>query len=77
MKELIRSNDPVLLSFVSALLKESGIEFIVLDTNMSVMEGSIGILPQRILVREGSVDKARVLLTEAGVGDDLEREKKS
>lgn len=76
MKELIRSNDPVLLSFVSALLKESGIEFIVLDTNMSVMEGSIGILPQRILVREGSVDKARVLLTEAGVGDDLEREKK-
>ena len=76
MKELIRSNDPVLLSFVSALLKESGIEFIVLDTNMSVMEGSIGILPQRILVREGSVDKARVLLTEAGVGDDLESEKK-
>ena len=76
MKELLRSNDPVLLSFVSALLKESGIEFIVLDTNMSVMEGSIGILPQRILVREGSVDKARVLLTEAGVGDDLEREKK-
>ncbi|GFO82967.1 DUF2007 domain-containing protein [Methyloceanibacter sp.] len=77
MKELIRSNDPVLLSFVGALLKEAGIEFIVLDTNMSVMEGSIGILPQRILVREGSVDKARVLLTEAGVGDDLEREQKS
>ena len=77
MIELLRTNDPVLLSFVSALLKESGIEFIVLDTNMSVMEGSIGILPQRILVREGSVDKARVLLTEAGVGDDLEREKKS
>ena len=77
MKELIRSNDPVLLSFVGALLKEAGIEFIVLDTNMSVMEGSIGILPQRILVQEGSVDRARVLLTEAGVGDDLEREKKS
>lgn len=77
MKELIRSNDPVLLSFVSALLKEARIEFIVLDTNMSVMEGSIGILPQRILVREGSVDKARMLLTEAGVGDDLEREQES
>ncbi|MGD2024759.1 MAG: DUF2007 domain-containing protein, partial [Methyloceanibacter sp.] len=40
MKELIRSTDPVLISFVSALLKEAGIVFTVLDTNMSVMEGS-------------------------------------
>ncbi len=77
MKELLRSNDPVLLSFVSALLKEAGIEFIVLDTNMSVMEGSIGILPQRVLVEEGAVDRARTLLTEAGVGNDLERKAKS
>jgi hypothetical protein len=44
MKELLRSNDQVLLSFVSALLNEAGIGFIVLDTNMSIMEGSIGIL---------------------------------
>lgn len=77
MKELIRSNDPVLLSFVEALLKEAGIQFIVLDINMSVMEGSIGILPRRVLVEEGSVDKARSLLIEAGVGDDLERDNKS
>ena len=77
MKELLRSNDPVLLSFVSALLREAGIEFIVLDTNMSVMEGSIGILPQRVLVEEGAVDHARTLLTEAGVGNDLERKAKS
>jgi Putative prokaryotic signal transducing protein len=68
MKELLRSNDPVLLSFVSALLNEAGIEFIVLDTNMSVMEGSIGILPRRMLVEENCIDRARNLLTEAGVG---------
>ena len=55
MKELIRSTDPVLISFVSALLKEAGIVFTVLDTNMSVMEGSIGVLPQRILVDGESV----------------------
>lgn len=77
MKELIRSNDPVLVSFVSALLKEAGIAFTVLDANMSVMEGSIGVLPQRVLVEEISVDKARTLLTEAGVGNDLERDNRS
>ncbi|MGD9263482.1 MAG: DUF2007 domain-containing protein, partial [Methyloceanibacter sp.] len=67
MKELIRSTDPVLISFVSALLKEAGIVFTVLDTNMSVMEGSIGVLPQRILVDGESVSRARAMLTEAGV----------
>ncbi len=76
MKELLRSNDPVLLSFVSALLNEAEIGFIVLDTNMSVMEGSIGILPRRVLVEEDCIDEARNLLTEAGVGHDLKGEDK-
>lgn len=74
MKELLRSNDPVLLSFASALLKEAGIEFIVLDTNMSVMEGSIGILPRRLLVEDDFIDKARNLLTDAGVGQDIDHD---
>jgi len=77
MKELIRSTDPVLISFVSALLKEAGIVFTVLDTNMSVMEGSIGVLPQRVLVDGESVARARAMLTEAGVGSDLERDDRS
>jgi hypothetical protein len=72
MKELLRSNDPVLLSFVSTLLEEANIAFIVLDTNMSVLEGSLGILPRRILVEEDYVDRARKLLTEAGVGHDID-----
>jgi hypothetical protein len=76
MKELLRSNDPVLLSFVSALLNEAEIGFIVLDTNMSVMEGSIGILPRRVLVEEDCIDEARNLLTEAGIGHDLKGEDK-
>jgi len=74
MKELLRSNDAVLLSFVSALLDESGIAFIILDTNMSVMEGSIGILPRRVLVEEACIGQARNLLTEAGVGHALDGE---
>jgi hypothetical protein len=77
MKELLRSNDPVLLSFVSSLLSEAEIGFIVLDTNMSVMEGSIGILPRRVLVEDDCIDEARNLLTEAGVGHDLEAEDKA
>ena len=77
MKELLRSNDQVLLSFVSALLNEAGIDFIILDTNMSVMEGSIGILPRRVLVEEGYIDQARNLLTEAGAGHALDSEDKA
>ena len=75
MKELLRSNDQVLLSFVSALLNGAGIDFIVLDTNMSIMEGSIGILPRRVLVEEGCINQARNLLTEAGVGHALDEPK--
>jgi hypothetical protein len=67
MKELLRSNDQVLLSFMSSLLEEAGIGFIVLDTNMSVLEGSIGILPRRVLVEDARIAEARNLLGEAGI----------
>jgi len=67
----------VLLSFVSTLLEEANIAFIVLDTNMSVLEGSLGILPRRILVEDDCVDRARRLLTEAGVGHDIDGAEKS
>ena len=68
MKELLRSNDPVLLSFVSSLLAEADIEFMVADTNMSVLEGSIGVLPRRVLVETDRIANARNILNEAGIG---------
>ena len=68
MKELLRSNDPVLISYVSALQEEEGIAFMVADTNMSVLEGSIGALPRRILVAAESLRRARSILNEAGIG---------
>jgi hypothetical protein len=68
MKELLRSNDPVLLSYVSSLLDEEEIGFIVADLNMSVLEGSIGALPRRILVEDARIADAKSLLTEAGIG---------
>ena len=61
-RELVRTNDAVLVSAVQALLDAADIPHLVLDQNMSVLEGSIGILPRRILVDECCIDDARRLL---------------
>lgn len=71
MRELLRTNDPVLLSAVGALLDGARIHHVVLDQNMSVMEGSIGILQRRLLVPDEHEAQARRLLTEAGLGQEL------
>ncbi|HEY8276467.1 MAG TPA: DUF2007 domain-containing protein [Methyloceanibacter sp.] len=71
MKELLSSNDAVLISFVSALLDEGGVSFTVADVNMSVLEGSIGALPRRVLVEGDQLSRARRILTEAGIGHAL------
>ena len=70
-RELVRTNDAVLVSAVSALFDAACIPHVVLDQNMSVLEGSIGILPRRILVNECYVDDARELLKDAGLGHEL------
>ncbi len=65
MEELLRSNDPVYLSFVRHLLSEAGITFLQLDDHMSALEGSIGILPRRILVAGDELALARLTLGNA------------
>jgi len=71
VRELIRTNDAVLVSAVGALLDGDGIRHFVLDQNMSVLEGSLGILPRRVLVAEDDATAARRLLQEAGLGHEL------
>jgi hypothetical protein len=71
MRELVRTNDAVLVSAIGALLDGAKIPHMVLDQNMSVLEGSLGILPRRVLVADDDVDAARRLLTEAGLGHEL------
>jgi Putative prokaryotic signal transducing protein len=69
--ELVRTNDAVLVSAVAALLNAAYIPHVVLDQNMSVLEGSIGILPRRILVSQCCNHEARKLLKDAGLGHEL------
>jgi hypothetical protein len=71
LRELIRTNDMVLVSAVVALLDGARIRHLVLDQNMSVLEGSLGVLPRRILVAEGYELTARQILEDAGLGKEL------
>jgi hypothetical protein len=71
VRELVRTNDVVLVSAVGALLNSAEIHHLVLDQNMSVLEGSIGIIPRRILVHEDDNREARQILTDAGLAHEL------
>lgn len=68
VRELMITNDPVLISFVQSLLRDAGIPAVVADSNMSILEGSIGILPRRVLVEAGDMEAARALLRDADLG---------
>jgi Putative prokaryotic signal transducing protein len=71
LRELVRTNDAVLVSAIQALLDAAQIPHILLDQNMSVLEGSLGVLPRRILVADDHAAAARRLLDEAGLGHEL------
>lgn len=73
MIELVRTNDAVLISFIEALLRDAGIDFLVADQNMSVLEGSLGVLPRRVLVTAESLKEAELLLADAGIGGEVFR----
>jgi putative signal transducing protein len=71
MRELLRTNDAVLITAIEALLNGAHIEHMVVDRNMSVLEGSIGIFPRRVLVGEDQFDAARRLLEDTGFANEL------
>jgi hypothetical protein len=74
MRELVRTNDAVLISAIEALLTGAQIGHMVVDHNMSVLEGSIGIFPRRILVDERQIEAARALLEDAGFAHEIRRD---
>ena len=58
MKELLRSSDPTIIAFASALLLGEDIACFQMDVNMSILEGGIGIFPRRLMVRDDDHDAA-------------------
>lgn len=60
------TNDPVRLSFIAALLRDAGIEPLLLDAQTAAVEGSIGAIPRRLAVPEEDAAQARRVLREAG-----------
>lgn len=66
MKQLLGTNDPTAIAFARALLRGEGIDCFELDVNMSVLEGSIGIFPRRIMVSDADYDDARRALVDNG-----------
>ncbi|SLN50977.1 putative signal transducing protein [Ruegeria meonggei] len=58
MKELLRSTDPTILAFASALLEGEDIDCFQMDVNMSILEGGIGIFPRRLMVRTTDLTRA-------------------
>lgn len=71
MIELMRTNDLVLISFAEALLTEAGIGHFVADSNMSIMEGSLGVLSRRLMVDKDEAKRARQILADAGIEHEL------
>ncbi len=64
MKELLRSTDPTVIAFASALLEGEDIDCFQMDVNMSVLEGGIGIFPRRLMVRDSDHDAACRVMTD-------------
>ena len=73
MRDVLRTKDPVELSLALALLKDAAIEHVVVDANISVLEGTIGIFPRRLVVLDEDYQEARGLLREAEILDNGNR----
>ncbi len=71
MAELLRTTDIVLLSYVNSLLNDAGIPLLVADVHMSVVEGSIGAFPRRVLIAAEDWEESAAILTEAGLAAHL------
>ena len=67
MRELLRTNDPTVIAFTTAILDGEGIEVFQMDVHMSVLEGSIGILPRRLMVRDGDHFRASAILRDLDI----------
>ena len=71
MIAILKTVNPATLNFAQAVLKDADIPFFVMDQNVSIIEGSIGIIPRRLMVVDEDAEEARQALCDAGLGDDV------
>jgi hypothetical protein len=69
--EILRTNDLVLISVIESILTAERVSYFVADQNMAAVEGSLGFLPRRIMVDAREADRARRVITEAGLAGEL------
>lgn len=67
MKELLRTTDPTVIAFAQALLQGEGIAAFAMDVHMSILDGSLGILPQRLMVADRDLFIARAICRDNGL----------
>jgi hypothetical protein len=65
LRDVLKTTDPVLLNFAEAVLTDAGIESVVFDSHMSIMDGSLGILPRRLMVTDTDFERAKSVLAGA------------
>ena len=73
MIAILKTVNPATLNFAQAVLKEADIPFFIMDQNVSIIEGSIGVIPRRVMVVDDDAQDARQAMIDAGLGDELER----
>jgi hypothetical protein len=67
MKELLRTTDPTVIAWATALLDGEDIETFTFDVHMSILEGGVGIFPRRLMVRDEDLFIARAVLADNGI----------
>ena len=72
MRAVLKTNNPVLLNFAEVLLKDAGLESVVFDREMSVMDGSLGVLPRRLMVADEDFARAQAILRDGIEGAPVE-----
>lgn len=65
MRAVLKTTDPVMLTYAAHLLSQEGIESVVFDTHASVMDGSMGFLPRRLMVLDEDFAQADTVLRAA------------
>ena len=69
MKEVLRTNDPVLISVAQSLLKEAGLEVMVFDGHTAILEGSIGAIQRRLMVIDEDEAEARGIIADSKIDE--------